>query len=285
MLDIAYGVGTSTISDIKKCTGRIKRFVSNCDQIPPNRKSLRQAEYPETEKFSLSGFVNNVPGIFPYPMNLCPQKQSNCINQYMEKNISKQVEVGLQISGKGEYLPLKGVINITVNDHVKHLPLHIADSKVNFIPLLGRDWLDLLNPSWKSPINFHIPIRVKCIQPVSELESKFPYVFATNQKSTIKRYKANLIVKEGSGVIHKPDSLAYALRPTIEEELKIMVENGILIPTRHAEIASPIVRSRQTMAPTFYAQFYYSTISKRYAYTAISAGYKLNILVGIETPL
>ncbi|KAK9731458.1 hypothetical protein QE152_g13644 [Popillia japonica] len=96
---------------------------------------------------------------------------------------------------------------------------------VNFIPLLGRDWLDLLNPSWKSPLNFHSPVNVKCIQPMSELESKFPNVFATNQKSTIKGYKAKLIVKEGSGIIHKPYSLAYALRPKVEEELKIMVEN------------------------------------------------------------
>ncbi|KAK9680790.1 hypothetical protein QE152_g38820 [Popillia japonica] len=137
----------------------------------------------------------------------------------------------------GEYLLLKGVINVTVNDLLKYLPLYIADSKVNFIPLLGRDWLDLLNPSWKGPLNFHSP-KSKGIQPMSELESKFPNVFARNQKSTIKGYKAKLIVKEGSGIIHKPYSLAYALRPKVEEELKIMVENGILIPTRHAEIAS-----------------------------------------------
>ncbi|KAK9730280.1 hypothetical protein QE152_g15338 [Popillia japonica] len=45
----------------------------------------------------------------------------------------------------GEYLPLKGVINVTVNDLLKYLPLYIADSKMNFIPLLGRDWLDLLD--------------------------------------------------------------------------------------------------------------------------------------------
>ncbi|KAK9708448.1 hypothetical protein QE152_g27200 [Popillia japonica] len=138
----------------------------------------------------------------------------NCYTKYFNSLPIEKCKLKVK-TVSGEYLPLKGVINVTVNDLLKYLPLYIADSKVNFIPLLGRDWLDLLNPSWKSPLNFHSPVNVKCIQPMSELESKFPNVFATNQKSTIKGYKAKLIVKEGSGIIHKPYSLLRDIKPNL----------------------------------------------------------------------
>ncbi|KAK9688378.1 hypothetical protein QE152_g35592 [Popillia japonica] len=134
----------------------------------------------------------------------------NCYTKYFNSLPIEKCKLKVK-TVSGEYLPLKGVINVTVNDLLKYLPLYIADSKVNFIPLLGRDWLDLLNPSWKSPLNFiadskvnfipllgrdwldllnpswksplnswksplnfHSPVNVKCIQPMSELESKFP---------------------------------------------------------------------------------------------------------------
>ncbi|KAJ8937511.1 hypothetical protein NQ318_015977 [Aromia moschata] len=45
-----YGVGTSTISDIKKNKDKIKRFTGQCDSGPGSRKTLRKAEYTEMEK-------------------------------------------------------------------------------------------------------------------------------------------------------------------------------------------------------------------------------------------
>ncbi|KAJ8946714.1 hypothetical protein NQ318_006972 [Aromia moschata] len=49
VLSKEYGVGTSTISDIKKNKDKIKRFIGQCDSGPGSRKTLRKAEYTEME--------------------------------------------------------------------------------------------------------------------------------------------------------------------------------------------------------------------------------------------
>ncbi|XP_071056890.1 uncharacterized protein [Onthophagus taurus] len=59
---------------------------------------------------------------------------------------------------------------------------------------------------------------------------------------SIKGYTAKLVVKEDAKMVfHKPYSMAYVLKEPVEVELKRMVKEGILLPTRQAEMASPIV--------------------------------------------
>ncbi|KAJ8935412.1 hypothetical protein NQ314_012831 [Rhamnusium bicolor] len=57
-LAFKYGVGTSTISDIKKNADKIKGFVVQCVSGPGKRKTLRKAEYPRMESELHSWFVN-----------------------------------------------------------------------------------------------------------------------------------------------------------------------------------------------------------------------------------
>ncbi|KAJ8969831.1 hypothetical protein NQ314_001560 [Rhamnusium bicolor] len=49
-LALKYGVGTLTISDIKKKSDKIKGFVLQCVAGPGKRQTLKQAEYPKMEK-------------------------------------------------------------------------------------------------------------------------------------------------------------------------------------------------------------------------------------------
>ena len=48
----------------------------------------------------------------------------------------------------GNYLHILGKINVKVNNNEK-LELIIIDSKSDFIPLLGRNWINIIYPKWE----------------------------------------------------------------------------------------------------------------------------------------
>ncbi|KAJ8957831.1 hypothetical protein NQ318_001827 [Aromia moschata] len=52
-----FGVGTSAISDIKRNSAKIERFLKKCYVGPGSRKTLKKAEYPEMEAELYSWFV------------------------------------------------------------------------------------------------------------------------------------------------------------------------------------------------------------------------------------
>ena len=72
------------------------------------------------------------------------------------------------------------------------------------------------------------------------------YILDENRNTTIEGFEANLVLKENaSPIFHKACAVPFALTEKFERNLEELVKEGILIPTRSASWASPIVIVRK----------------------------------------
>lgn len=151
----------------------------------------------------------------------------------------------------GQKIDIAGYMIVTVRSMVDESREHecelvVVNSSRNFIPLLGRNWLDVLKPKWRD--NFRVSAvkfneksfdRNKFVQ---ELKNKFPNVFASIAKGTIRQFKAKLVFKEDvRPIFFKPYTVPYGLREAVDNEIKRLCDLGIIYPVRHSDWASPIV--------------------------------------------
>nr|CAI5817405.1 unnamed protein product [Callosobruchus analis] len=179
----------------------------------------------------------------------------------------------------GQNVTIIGQADVTVQyeKQICKLPLIILDSIDRFTPLLGRNWLNVINPSWRSVLveskssdNDQIKSNVsskghESIAPgiceeicavtstfthtvskirdlILEVKSEFASNFQSNSKNRIKKFKADVKVKEDvKPIFHRAYEMPYSLKPKVEEELSKMVESGILTKVSHSDWASPIV--------------------------------------------
>ncbi|CAH2100865.1 unnamed protein product [Euphydryas editha] len=156
-------------------------------------------------------------------------------------------------------LYVAGVIKVMVsyNNSMSNrlLSLVVSQSdKQSFIPLLGRDWLDILNPEWRNnilSINSN-NICVKSIQPekIDNMEStvvqqfikKYPNVFNKNIESHIIGFEAKLVLKENSTpVFLKPYPLPYNIINVVSDALDKLEREGKIYKVNYSEWASPLV--------------------------------------------
>lgn len=99
--------------------------------------------------------------------------------------------------------------------------------------LLGRPWLDVLEPGWrnllKSKSNKINSVSTKTDAKVLKgLKKKFPKVFVRNNRP-IKDFKADIVLKEDVvPTFHAPYSVPFKLRERFEKELQSEVDNSIL---------------------------------------------------------
>nr|CAI5845225.1 unnamed protein product [Callosobruchus analis] len=179
----------------------------------------------------------------------------------------------------GQNVTIIGQADVTVQyeKQICKLPLIILDSIDRFTPLLGRNWLNVINPSWRSVLveskssdNDQIKSNVsskghESIAPgiceeicavtstfthtvskirdlILEVKSEFASNFQSNSKNRIKKFKADVKVKEDvKPIFHRAYEMPYSLKPKVEEELSKMVESGIITKVSHSDWASPIV--------------------------------------------
>ncbi len=138
------------------------------------------------------------------------------------------------------------------------LPLVILKSETLFIPLLGRNWLNILNVNWHSSVLDRSVVvnklsYVECFNKevessnvrqklVSSLKSDFHNLFVDEPYTFIKNFKAEFKVKEGcKPIFHRSYEMPYSLKPKVEQELLKMVDSGVLSKVTHSRWASPIV--------------------------------------------
>lgn len=153
-------------------------------------------------------------------------------------------------------------VNVKFKEETINAPLIVLDSDVKFIPLLGRDWLSILNPKWKSDIlqssinwlngkpndNSLVPVnQCKNVQNQSsdlenEIKEKFAIVFQSEGSTHILKFKVDFKLKDNfTPVFHRAYQMPYALKPKVEEEISRLVKTGVLKKVSHSSWASPIV--------------------------------------------
>ncbi|XP_034237439.1 uncharacterized protein K02A2.6-like [Thrips palmi] len=137
-----------------------------------------------------------------------------------------------------------GEVTVDVNfNHVCHkLSFIVCDNTPNFTPLLGRNWLDVILPHWRSVlVQNQINVVNDCNPPsVEELRVLFPSVFDSKADSVIKGFTATLVLKPNAiPVFAKAYNVAFGLLDKVSKHLDNLVLLGKAIRVRQSEWASP----------------------------------------------
>lgn len=162
------------------------------------------------------------------------------------KNCTKKL-----FSVSGQRLEIFGVCSVVVRNLQEKARAHecemiIVGSTRKFVPLMGRDWLDVLHSHWREKLAIksiqHESNEVNTKMVIENLRNKYPTVFSSVATGTIKNFKAELNLMENARpIFFKPYSVPYGLRGAVEQEIKRLCELNIIYPVRHSVWASPIV--------------------------------------------
>lgn len=149
----------------------------------------------------------------------------------------------------GERLNVFGSVNVRVKAKAGEfvLPLVIIRSSKRFTPLLGRDWLEKLIPSWRGQLKINSvktssdldEFRVKVVR---EMKLKYPSVFDNDLTKPIRGFEVD--IKMGHNArpfVHKPYTVPFNLRERVEVQLEQLEKAGIIEKIEYAEWASPMV--------------------------------------------
>ena len=107
---------------------------------------------PESVKVEVEGKLIN----FEIDCGACRTVMHiNDFNKYLSELNLYSVKYNLRVlTGEGVQILGETDVIVTHNNKMIHLPLVILKSSHKFVPLLGRNWLDVLNPEWRNKINF-----------------------------------------------------------------------------------------------------------------------------------
>lgn len=159
------------------------------------------------------------------------------------------------VTGHNVHVVGKAKVNVfsSYENEWKELELVIVDVEKDFIPLLGRNWLNILYPDWRkdvnqwfksdnSQVNSVDDMVVSREKLVEEIKRTYPSVFETNLEQPIKKYKATIHIKENViPMFYKPYTVPFGLRDKVDKEIERLCAEKILVPVRHCKWASPIV--------------------------------------------
>ena len=138
----------------------------------------------------------------------------------------------------GEAMSVLGEMKVEVEYKDQHYNLTLMVVKGDGPNLFGRDWLQYFQLDWKT---IGIATLDKDLSQVQLLKNKYKQVFAEGL-GTMKKCKAHLRVKsEAKPVFHRPRSVPYAIKETIEKEIERLEKDGIIEKVEHSEWAAPIV--------------------------------------------
>lgn len=149
----------------------------------------------------------------------------------------------------GERLKVLGKITVNVRSKRGNYALRmiVIDSKRIFTPLLGRDWLDILNPAWRSRFKLNKiesppPLDVFRLNMVSQLKKDYPNVFDDDLSEPIRGFTVDIRMnKNAKPFVHKAYNLPFKLRDKVTEQLDQLEKMGVIEPIEYAEWASPMV--------------------------------------------
>lgn len=148
----------------------------------------------------------------------------------------------------GKKLKVLGKVEVSVQlgESYGKLSLVILRCENDFVPLMGRTWLDIFYAGWRDV--FVRPTTttdyIKAINDddkVTDLKSKFPKVFDGDLSNPIIGYKGDLVLKDNTPIFRKAYEVPLRLRQKVLEHLDGLEKDGIITPIDASEWASPVV--------------------------------------------
>lgn len=136
-------------------------------------------------------------------------------------------------------IPL-GFVTLAVQfeSNTKLLKLFVISTVGSQLPLLGRDFISMFDLHLCNYSCHHISDDTELLR---MLRKKYSEVFS-NELGTFKHYQIHLKIKQDAELkFFKPRTVPLALKPKVEEELKRLVDLGILEKIEFSNIATPIV--------------------------------------------
>ncbi|XP_062704249.1 uncharacterized protein K02A2.6-like [Aedes albopictus] len=124
----------------------------------------------------------------------------------------------------------------------ERLALVVIESNKGFRPLLGRTWMDVLWPGWRSKFKESI-VSMNRVENtlLDSIRLKYPNVIC-NDNTPIRDFEAEIIMEDNvTPIFHVAYSPPYQQRPAIEAELNRLCEENILKKVAFSRWASPIV--------------------------------------------
>lgn len=133
-----------------------------------------------------------------------------------------------------------------IGEKRQRLQLVIIRCENDFVPLLGRTWLDYFYADWRSvfakPVTGDESVHMlKEESFVDELKSKFSKVFDGDFSIPIAGYEGDLVLKEDKPIFKKAYQVPLRLRPKVIEHLETLERDGVITPVETSEWASPVV--------------------------------------------
>jgi hypothetical protein len=144
----------------------------------------------------------------------------------------------------GEQIKVKGQIKVRVKySNIRtDLFLVVVDSGKIFTPLLGRDWLDVLCPKWRTFFEVNSVFNDGKDDILKDIKAKYAILFDDDLKTPIKGHKVDIqLVDDAQPIFFKAYTLPFNLRERVSSEIDRLCDENILKPVQISDWASPIV--------------------------------------------
>lgn len=165
------------------------------------------------------------------------------------RNCEKMIKL-TSVSGHSLDIVGKAVMKVNkINDKKNYyLEIILINSEKSFVPLIGRYWLDILSPNWRMNLVRKIngveenKGEKEIAEHIAYIKKTYNNIFNSSIEEPIENYEARVKLKEGAQPrFCKAYEVPYKLREKYEFELDRLVKEGILIPVKYSEWASPLV--------------------------------------------
>lgn len=125
----------------------------------------------------------------------------------------------------GNLVKVIGYVNLEVSktencSETNIIPLVIIETEEEFMPLLGRNWLDVLYRGWREYFTFK-PAQIKSLASVKDLIiEKFPKLFDSDYTKPIRNHQADIILEDGAiPIFFRPYTIPYGLGEKVDQEI------------------------------------------------------------------
>lgn len=148
----------------------------------------------------------------------------------------------------GDRLNILGYIsvNVSLQNIARLVCIVILQGCSKFVPLIGRDWLDVFFHGWRTKFLNHslvnrLETNIDKDDILNELKQKFSAVFSNDFSTPISGFEADLILKRDCPVFKKAYTVPLRLKDRVIEHLNSLEKSGIITPIQASEYASPVI--------------------------------------------